>query len=125
MLQGLAFHLFYVSNEESKEKTRREAFEVLKIVEDQALKDKEFFGGDRIGMVDIIYGSLPHWFEAMEENVGVKVLEPNTLPRLYAWAQRFKQVPVIEHNLPPYQDLLLHFKRIRQVLTSQAPNAST
>ncbi|XP_028773445.1 probable glutathione S-transferase [Neltuma alba] len=121
---GMIFRSLYLSKEENREKSRREVIQVLQIVEEQALKDNKFFGGDNIGMLDIIYGSIPHWFEALEESVGVKVIDPNTLPRLYAWAQRFKQIPVINHDLPPYQDLLLHMKRVRQRLISQPPNSS-
>ncbi|KAK4266263.1 hypothetical protein QN277_027213 [Acacia crassicarpa] len=122
--KGNAFHSFIVSTEENREKSKTELVEVLKIVEDQALKDQEFFGGDNIGVVDIIFGNIPHWFEAMEESVGVKVVEPNTLPRLHAWVQRFKQNPVIKHNLPPYEDLVLFVKGFRQSLISKTPNAS-
>ncbi|KAK4266264.1 hypothetical protein QN277_027214 [Acacia crassicarpa] len=116
---------FFMSSEENKEENKREMVQVLKIVEEQALKDKKFFGGDNIGVLDIIYGSwIPHWFEAMEEMVGVKVVEPDTLPRLHAWVQRFKQIPVINHNLPPYQDMLVYMKHFRQNLISQPPNVS-
>ncbi|VFQ98744.1 unnamed protein product [Cuscuta campestris] len=122
--EGSAYHSFIVSNEESREKSKEELTQVLKILEDEALKDKKFFGGDEIGVVDIIFGNIPHWFEAMEEVVGVKVVEPNTLPRLHAWAQRFKQVPKINHSLPPYHDLLLFVKGFRQSLISNTLKAS-
>ncbi|PQQ00837.1 hypothetical protein Pyn_39716 [Prunus yedoensis var. nudiflora] len=46
--------------------------------------------------------------------VGVKILEASTLPRLHAWVQNFKQVPVIKDNLPDYQKLLAHMTRLRK-----------
>ncbi|TQD70554.1 hypothetical protein C1H46_043915 [Malus baccata] len=52
--------------------------------------------------------------------VGVKLLEPSTLPRLHAWVQNFKQVPVIRDNLPDYQKLVAHMKRVREMLVPQA-----
>ncbi|KAI9078750.1 hypothetical protein K1719_039208 [Acacia pycnantha] len=119
-----ALSRFWIKFRSDKEKSRTEVVQVLKIVEEQALKDKVFLGGDKIRMLDIIYGTIPHCLEAVQESVGVKVLEPNTLPRLHAWAQRFKQIPVINYNLPPYQDLLLHMKRLRQNLISKPPNVS-
>lgn len=80
---------------------------------------RSFFGGDSINLVDITHGWLALYFEAVEEMVGVKLLEPSTLPRLHAWVQNFKQVPVIRDNLPNYQILVAHMKRAREMLVPQ------
>ncbi|CAL2225475.1 unnamed protein product [Prunus armeniaca] len=106
--------LFELTAGEEREKTIQAALENLKILEEQGLGDKKFFGGETISLLDITYGWLPHWFEAVEEMVGVKVLEASTLPRLHAWVQNFKQVPVIKDNLPDYQKLLAHMTRLRK-----------
>lgn len=116
--KGMAFFAFFRATEEEKEKAAKEALEVLKILEEQCLGDKKFFGGENIGMVDIAYGWLAHWFEASEEMVGVKLVEPGTLPRLHAWIQRLKEIPVIKENLPDRERLLVHFRRLRQMFLS-------
>ena len=57
---------------------------MLKIMEEQGLREKKFFGGDRIGIVDIAFGTIAHWFGVIEEIIEVKVLEVHALPRLHA-----------------------------------------
>ncbi|KAI9196007.1 hypothetical protein LWI28_020219 [Acer negundo] len=107
------FWSFFQESGEEQEKAAKEILEMLKILEEQGLGDKKFFGGDAINLVDIAHGWLPLWFEAIEEAVGVKLMEPTTLPRLHAWMHNFKQVDVIKQNLPDRQKLFVHMKNLR------------
>ncbi|KAK6255060.1 hypothetical protein SCA6_016365 [Theobroma cacao] len=99
---------------EEQEKAARELLEVLKIIEEKALGEKQFFGGDTINLVDISYGVLAYWFKIMQEIIGVKVLEPNTFPRLYEWAQNFMEVAVIKETIPDRDKLLAHMRGVRE-----------
>ena len=67
---------------------------MLKIIEEEALGDEKFFGGEDIGLLDLVLGWFAHWFDIIEELVGVKVLDASKLPRLHAWTENFKEVPV-------------------------------
>eukprot|EP00258_Populus_trichocarpa_P016079 XP_006373996.2 glutathione transferase GST 23 [Populus trichocarpa] len=111
-----AIGALYVASEEEKEKAAKEILEVLKILEDQALGDKKFFGGDSINLVDISYGPCTYWLPALEEAVGVKVLEPSTLPKLHAWAKNFIEVPVIKENIPDYDKMMAYSRVAREKL---------
>ncbi|PIN17560.1 Glutathione transferase [Handroanthus impetiginosus] len=117
IMQRLTFFAFFLSSEEDKEKTTKQELEALKIIQDQALGDKKFFGGNRIGLVDLSFGWLSHWFESTQEFVGIKILEPKTLPRLHQWTVDLKQEPVIKENLPDSKRLLAHFERVKKRLT--------
>ncbi|KAA8527845.1 hypothetical protein F0562_035286 [Nyssa sinensis] len=119
--KGITFYnVFRSVGEDQLEKAMKEAMEVLKVLEEKGLGEKKFFGGDSIGLVDIAFGSFPHWFEGMEEVIGVKLLQPSTFPRLCAWMENFKEVPVIKENLPDPQKLLAHLKRIRESFIADA-----
>ncbi|KAJ6683649.1 hypothetical protein OIU85_007348 [Salix viminalis] len=106
---GSAFSAFNRgSGEDQLEKAAKELLESLKILEEQGLGDKKFFGGESINLVDISYGALGYWFPALEEAKGVKVLEPRTLPRLHAWAKNFVELPVVKENIPAYDNMVAY-----------------
>nr|WQA41641.1 glutathione S-transferase [Salix lindleyana] len=105
---GAAFSAFYRGSGEELEKAATELLESLKILEEQGLGDKRFFGGESINLVDISYGAWGYWFAALEEAKGVKVLEPRTLPRLHAWAKNFVELPVVKENIPAYDKMLAY-----------------
>ncbi|GMN61444.1 hypothetical protein TIFTF001_030523 [Ficus carica] len=100
---------------EEQEKAKKECLEVLRVIEEHAMGgDKKFFGGEEIGMVDIAFGWIAGWFDVIEEVVGVKLLEEHEFPRLHAWLNNFKQVPLIKHNLPHRHDLLALYQGVRE-----------
>ncbi|XP_047963475.1 glutathione transferase GST 23-like [Salvia hispanica] len=116
--KSLTFFAFFLTSEEDKHKTAAQVLETLKILEEEALGDKKFFGGNTINMVDLFFGWLTYSFGCMENISGVQVLLPETLPRLHRWTLDFKQEPVIKENLPDSTALLEHFKRVTKHLKS-------
>ncbi|KAK9270860.1 hypothetical protein L1049_026446 [Liquidambar formosana] len=93
---------------EEQEKAAKEARENLKTLE-SGLEGKHFFGGETIGFVDIAAGWLGCWARVVEEIVGVKLIDEETMPLLNAWFQNFLQVPIIKESLPPREKLLVHY----------------
>ncbi|KAL2522994.1 Glutathione S-transferase U7 [Forsythia ovata] len=104
--KGLTFFSFFLATGEDKEKATSEA-----------LADNKFFGGNKIGLLDISFGWLVHWFGCMQEVVGLQILEPSTLPRLHEWTVHFKEEPVIKENLPDSSKLLTHYRRLKEKFT--------
>lgn len=92
----------------------------MRIIEDEGLGGKKFFGGNEIGLTDLAFGWLSGWLEVIEEAVGVKLLEAKSFPRLHAWTKNFKEVPVIKENLPVRTEMLAYFKRLREMFIASA-----
>ncbi|KAK7343974.1 hypothetical protein VNO77_13138 [Canavalia gladiata] len=108
--------LFRSSNGEEGEKVIVKIWEHLKVIEDQYLGDdqKKFFGGDTINIVDIAFGSLAKFLLVLEDILQVKVLKVEKFPRLNTWFNNFKDVPLIEENLPDQEKMVAFIKSIRE-----------
>lgn len=113
-MQDPTFFAFFHTVGEEQEKATKEAQEVLKVIEDHGLGKRKFFGGEKVGMTDLVLGWITGWLECMEEALGVKLLDPHGFPRLMLWIKNFKDVPVIRENLPHRDELLAYFKGLRE-----------
>ncbi|XP_038880879.1 probable glutathione S-transferase [Benincasa hispida] len=91
-----------------KEEAIAEACEALKVLEDE-LKGKRFFGGEKLGFVDIVANFVAYWIPAIEEGFGLGGAlssEMEKLPNLQRWCNEFVEHTIVKDTLPPKQDLL-------------------
>ncbi|PON37151.1 S-crystallin [Parasponia andersonii] len=115
--KGMEFAAFYLAvGEEEKEKAAKSVREILRTIEEQALGEKKFLGGDEIGLADLAIGVIAKSIGVIEEIVGVKVLEENEFPRLRNWVKNFKQNPAIKNNLPDPDEMLAYYKKKKEML---------
>ncbi|KAF6135826.1 hypothetical protein GIB67_028145 [Kingdonia uniflora] len=101
---------------EEQEKAIQDSLEVLKILEEHGLGEKEFFGGETIGLADMALGWMAYWMCMMEEAAGVKLFEEHKFPRLFKWTRNFKEFPIIKENLPDRNELLAYYKSLRKMI---------
>ncbi|BFG36290.1 hypothetical protein CerSpe_225640 [Prunus speciosa] len=92
---------------EEPEKAVEEACELLKLLEHE-LKGNKFFGGEKVGLVDIVGNFIAYWRRAIQEVVGVEILTKEKFPKLYAWSDEF--VNVLQESLPPRDKLVAFFR---------------
>ncbi|XP_059427750.1 glutathione S-transferase U8-like [Corylus avellana] len=95
--------------EKEREKAAKENYEVLKFLEEE-LKEKRFFGGENIGMVDIVANIIAFWVGVIEESSGAKLLTRDKFPKLSSWSHEFVSNGVIKECLPPRDKLLANFR---------------
>ncbi|XP_051121056.1 glutathione transferase GST 23-like [Andrographis paniculata] len=93
-----------------------EVEKMLRRIQDEALGDKKFFNGDRIGLVDLCFGWIAGpWLECSQELATEEhVLDMETLPTLCRWIADFRQQRVIEENLPEREAMLAIIKRVKK-----------
>ncbi|OWM86329.1 glutathione transferase GST 23-like [Punica granatum] len=119
--KGLSIRMIYRTEGEKQEKARRDALEMLTILEEHGLNGKKkFFGGDNINIVDIAFGWIAHWMGVIEEITGVKLVEGNKFPLLKAWMHNFKEVSLINENLPNREKMVAFFRTRRSLILSAA-----
>ncbi|KAH9771587.1 glutathione transferase6 [Citrus sinensis] len=85
------------SKGEVPETAKNEFIEILKQLEG-ALGEKDFFGGDSFGFVDVIAIPLTCWFYAVEKFGGFKV--ENECPKFSAWMNKCMQRDTVARTLP-------------------------
>ncbi|TYI33420.1 hypothetical protein ES332_A04G131700v1 [Gossypium tomentosum] len=85
-------------------------------------KGRAFFGGENIGFVDIVFGSLLAWIEVIEKLSEMKLISEAKTPRLVQWADFFSAHEAVK-DVSPAVDKLVEFalKLGARVLKATAP----
>ncbi|ONK74162.1 uncharacterized protein A4U43_C03F3400 [Asparagus officinalis] len=110
-LQG-CFEVFSKTGEEQL-KAVKELQERLKTLEEY-LEGKKFFGGETIGLVDIVAGWIPSWIPIIEEIVGIKIVDEEELPLIYAWMHDILELDLVKKTMPPLDEVKTHMRNIRE-----------
>ncbi|CAA2986531.1 probable glutathione S-transferase isoform X1 [Olea europaea var. sylvestris] len=98
-----------LSRGEELEKATEESTELLKFLEG-TLSGKKFFGGDNIGMVDIVANFISYWFIIGQELAGLQVLTKEKFPKLGEWMDEYLNSNIIKENLPQKDKLTAMFQ---------------
>ncbi|KAF3683355.1 Glutathione S-transferase U18 [Capsicum annuum] len=78
-------------------------------------KGKSFFGGDRIGHLDIVLGSTLGWVKANEIMNEMKILDERKMPSLAEWDERFCSDKVLKDIIQQPEKLVEIFREFREI----------
>ncbi|GMP60495.1 hypothetical protein CsSME_00023335 [Camellia sinensis var. sinensis] len=99
---------------EQQEMEVKNAKEALEIVEGE-LKGKKFFGGETIGYLDLVMGFIAIGLDIIEEVSCVKMVDSLKYPSFIKWMEDFLELPLIKECSPNRDELVLYFRKIRQL----------
>ncbi|KAF3624785.1 hypothetical protein BC332_02996 [Capsicum chinense] len=98
---------------EEKKEALVPAVQNLQHLEEQ-LKDNKFFGGEKIGYLDIEFGWLPYLLDVFEEVIDLKLFDAAKFPLLSAWMKNFNDHPAIKPHYPPRDKLVTKFQLLHE-----------
>ncbi|XP_052193193.1 glutathione transferase GST 23-like [Diospyros lotus] len=109
---------------EEKKRAEKEAQEALAVLEGE-LKSKgsKFFGGEAIGLVDLVMGWIAIWLEPIEQVSGAKVFDPEKFPSLKAWMEAFVELPLIQDCSPSKASLVPALQQVRDIALARSKKA--
>ncbi|KAG5061969.1 hypothetical protein JHK85_003152 [Glycine max] len=91
-----------------------EALERMEEVFNKCSEGKTYFGGDTIGIVDIVFGSLWSWMRVIEEMNGRKVFDEAKNPSLAKWAETFSADAAVKGVLPETHKLVEYAESLKK-----------
>ncbi|KAL2585712.1 hypothetical protein AAZV13_13G011600 [Glycine max] len=80
------------------------------------MKDKKFFGGEEIGLVDIVVVYTAFWVPVVQEIAGLELFTSEKFPKLHNWSQEFLNHPIVKESLPPRDLVFTFFKGLYESL---------
>ncbi|PHU07009.1 putative glutathione S-transferase [Capsicum chinense] len=111
--------LCYESNYEVRMKAKGELHELLKLLENELIKDNTNLFGEYIEIVSIL---ITYWIGIIEEAVQVDILKKEEFPNICGWADKLMSRSFIkESRLPPRDKLLVFYKTYAKPLIKEVP----
>ncbi|RYR16781.1 hypothetical protein Ahy_B03g061677 isoform B [Arachis hypogaea] len=109
----VAARIARLSSGEEQGKAVNEAREAMEKIEEE-IKGKKFFGGDKIGYLDIVIGWISYWIPVWEEVGSMKILDPLKFPAINAWITNFLSHPTINDTLPQRDKMVVYYHSRRK-----------
>ncbi|XP_043704136.1 glutathione S-transferase U17-like [Telopea speciosissima] len=112
-------------SEEAKVAAIHQVKEGLVLLEEafhKCSKGKSFFGGERIGYLDIAFGCFLGSTRMAEKLNGVKILDETKAPALVGWAERFCSDLAVKDVMPDTEKLVEFVKMMHAKAKAPPPS---
>ena len=78
---------------------------------------KPYFGGDEIGFLDIALGGMAEFLKALQKVTNTVFLDPEKMPLLTAWMDRFLEANGVKEVMPDPAKVLEYMSALRARFT--------
>ncbi|CAJ1967643.1 unnamed protein product [Sphenostylis stenocarpa] len=112
-----------VAQGEEKGKAVDAALELVSYIEKE-IEGKKYFGGEKIGYLDIAAGWMCHWLNVMEELGEMELLNAHRFPSLHQWSHNFIQTSPVKDCIPSRESVVQYFSFGINYMRSLASNKS-
>ncbi|KAL1195694.1 Glutathione S-transferase U4 [Cardamine amara subsp. amara] len=107
-----------VKAEKGIEVAIEEAQELIMFLEKE-VTGKDFFGGETIGFLDIVVGSMiPFCGVRAWEFMGIDMIPEEKFPELNKWIKKLNEVEILMECVPPREEHIKHLKRNQERVKS-------
>lgn len=106
---------------EAQEKAIKELYKKLKLLEDGM---KDLFGDGipssvdnkiKIGLLDVLMFSIFDAYEAHEQVLGIKLIDPENTPVIFSWITAINELPVAKELHIPHEIVVPSVKLFREL----------
>ncbi|CAH8264127.1 unnamed protein product [Arabidopsis lyrata] len=90
----------------------KEAQELFMFLEKE-VTGKDFFGGETIGFLDLVAGSMiPFCLARGWEGMGIDMIPEEKFPELNRWIKNLKEIEIVRECIPPREKQIEHMKKV-------------
>ncbi|KAK8589990.1 hypothetical protein V6N13_088782 [Hibiscus sabdariffa] len=97
---------------EQLKKNNKQVSDAMQVLEG-LLNGNKYFGGETIGFLDIAFGWIAIWLDAIDEVSGVQFFDPHQYPLLLNWKNKFREIDAVKDSLFPMEKLVCFFRKYR------------
>ncbi|CAH8264128.1 unnamed protein product [Arabidopsis lyrata] len=89
-----------------------EVRELIMLLENQ-ITEKKFFGGETIGFLDMVVGSMiPFCLARGWEGMGIDMIPEEKFPELNRWIKNLKEIEIVKECIPDREKHIEHMMKI-------------